>query len=56
VIVRNLVGESGKAVLEYVPENQADIDECARMMLDGEVPDAPAQRDPDAELARIIAR
>ena len=49
--IRNLIGESGKAVLEYVPETQADRDECARMMLDGVIPDEPSQHVPEREEA-----
>jgi len=45
--IRNHVGENGKTILEYVPENDDDREEIARMMLDGEIPNAPAQAVPE---------
>lgn len=46
MIIRNLVGESGKTIISYVAENDEDREEIARMMMDGEIPNAPAQAVP----------
>ena len=46
MLIRNYIGESGKAILEYVPENDADREQIALMMMEGEIPDSPAQSDP----------
>jgi len=45
VLIRNHIGESGKPVLEYVAENDADREQLLCMMLDGEIPDSAAQSD-----------
>lgn len=39
--VNNLIGESGKAILEYIAENDADRQELHAMMLDGRIPSPP---------------
>ena len=39
--VRNSIGESGKAILEYIAENEADRQELHAMMLDGRTPSPP---------------
>lgn len=44
--IRNLVGENGRTILEYIPETDEDRDEIARMMLDRKIPDVPAQAVP----------
>jgi hypothetical protein len=46
VRIRNLIGDNGNSVLEYIPETEDDREEVARMMLDGEIPDAPSQSHP----------
>jgi hypothetical protein len=43
--VRNPVGEQGKVILEYVSENEQDREQLLAMMLDGEIPNEPIQRD-----------
>jgi hypothetical protein len=50
VIIRNHIGEGGKSVLEYVPENDADRSEVERMWADEEIKDQPAQKDIDQTL------
>ena len=45
--IRNLIGENGAAVLEYIPETEADREEIAEMMLDGDIPDKPSQNHPE---------
>jgi hypothetical protein len=44
--IRNLIGENGATVLEYIPENEADREEIAAMQLDGDIPDGPSQSHP----------
>ena len=51
MIIRNNIGLNGKSVMEYVPETEEDREEIFRMMLDGEIPMAPSQRDQAREMA-----
>lgn len=44
--IRNLIGENGKTVLEYIPETEADREQIAEMQLDGEIPDDASQSHP----------
>ena len=44
--IRNLIGENGKSVLEYIPETDADRDEIDQMQLDGDIPDTASQSHP----------
>ena len=45
--IRNHIGESGKTIMEYVPENDADREEIERMQAAGEIPDEPIQSVPN---------
>ena len=45
--IRNHIGESGKSILEYIPENDADREKISAMMRDGKIPNAPSQRVPE---------
>lgn len=46
VKIRNLIGEAGKPILEYIAESDEDREQLFAMMKDGEIPDEPSQRDP----------
>lgn len=48
--IRNNIGESGKSIMEYVPENDDDRATIAAMMMRGEIPDAPSQSHPENNL------
>ena len=45
--IRNLIGEDGATVLEYIPETEEDREEIAEMQLDGDIPDQPSQNHPE---------
>jgi hypothetical protein len=44
--INNYIGEGGKTILEYVPENDQDRDQIEQMQAAGEIPDEPAQNVP----------
>jgi len=48
---RTSVGLHGKTLLEYIPENEADLETIYGWMLDGTLPNAPLQKDPHPENA-----
>lgn len=44
--IASYLGLSGKPILEYIPENEADRERIYEMMLDGEIPDSASQSVP----------
>lgn len=42
----NYLGLSGKPIMEYIPENEADRERIYEMMLDGTIPDSASQSVP----------
>ena len=53
--ILNYLGVSGKPIMEYIPENEADREKIYEMMLDGTIPDAPSQSVPADRTPEQIA-
>ena len=48
MIVRNHIGKNGTQILEYIPQNDADIQQLAIWMQDGTIPAEASQSHPPA--------
>ena len=56
MIIRNHTCVGGTQILEYVTQNDADVQQIAAWMLDGTIPAEASQADPDRlKLAQTFA-